>query len=148
MAYSKEEKKAKFQETLKHVRNGLSVVKACKEPDTLGETLFYDFVALSDKNTKDYARAMSKRADFIFEDILTIADKQDKDVYIDSEGNEKTDHNIVQRSRLQVDARKWVLARMNPKKYGDKVEQTIKTDNSPFTPIDLNVPRDNSTNED
>ena len=26
---------------------------------------------------------------------------------------------------MQIDARKWVLARMNPKKYGDKFTQEL-----------------------
>ena len=34
----------------------------------------------------------------------------------------------VQQARIQVDARKWILSKMNPKKYGDKIEvdSTIK----------------------
>ena len=30
----------------------------------------------------------------------------------------------VAKARLRVDTRKWALARMNPKKYGDKVALT------------------------
>jgi hypothetical protein len=32
--------------------------------------------------------------------------------------------DCVDRSRLAVDALKWTLAKLHPKKYGDKVEQT------------------------
>jgi hypothetical protein len=137
MAYSKEEQQIKFQETLKHVINGLSVSKACKESDTLGETLFYKVVGESDENEKDYARAREKRADFIFEEIKEIADKQDKDVTIDAEGNERTDHNVVQRSRLQIDTRKWMLGKMNPKKYSDKSSLDLTTNGESINIISL-----------
>ncbi len=70
---------------------------------------------------KQYARAMEIRADILAEEIIEIADKQDKDV-IEVDGIEYVQHNIVQRSRLQVDARKWAASKMNPKKYGDKIE--------------------------
>ncbi len=31
----------------------------------------------------------------------------------------------VAKARLRIDTRKWALARMNPKKYGNKVSQEI-----------------------
>ena len=37
------------------------------------------------------------------------------DIPDDSRGN-------VQRARLRVDSRKWVLARLEPRKYGDKLD--------------------------
>ena len=30
----------------------------------------------------------------------------------------------VQRSRLRIDTRKWLMAKMNPKVYGDKLDMT------------------------
>ena len=60
----------------------------------------------------------------IFEDILVIADKQDKDVSINEEGFEVVNHNVHARSKIMIDARKWMLGKMNPKKYGDKIETT------------------------
>lgn len=77
-------------------------------------------------NEKQYARAREKRADLIFEEMKEIADKQDKDVYIDHEGNERIDHNVIHRNKLQIDTRKWMLAKMQPKKYGDKIDITTK----------------------
>lgn len=77
-------------------------------------------------NQRQYARAREKRADLIFEEMKEIADKQDKDVYIDHEGKERIDHNVIHRNKLQIDTRKWMLAKMQPKKYGDKIDITTK----------------------
>src|SRR5688572_9232829 len=41
--------------------------------------------------------------------------------YTDENGNERTDNEVVARSRLRVDARKWLAGKMAPKKYGDKL---------------------------
>lgn len=74
---------------------------------------------------KQYARACEIRADKIFEEILEIADESHNDTIIDPEtGNEITNHEVIQRARLKVDARKWMLAKMNPKVYGDKTDIT------------------------
>lgn len=59
----------------------------------------------------------------MFEDMLEIADDGTRDTYVDAEGNERTDQDVIARSRLRVDTRKWMLARMAPKKYGERITQ-------------------------
>lgn len=75
-----------------------------------------------------YARAREAQAETLVEDLLAIADDGRNDTYTDEEGNERTNQDVIARSRLRVDARKWLAGKMAPKRYGDK--QTI----------DLNMP--------
>jgi hypothetical protein len=58
--------------------------------------------------------------------MLTIADNTEKDIIVLEDGREIVDHNVVSRDKLRIDTRKWILAKMNPKKYGDssKVDVT------------------------
>ena len=39
-------------------------------------------------------------------------------------GNAFTDHDVIARSRLRVDTRKWYLSKVLPKVYGEKLELT------------------------
>jgi hypothetical protein len=81
-----------------------------------------------------YARAREAQADFLAEEILSIADEQctmvraDKHGSRDDDGDGGTevvfDSTAVARNRLRVDARKWLASKMAPKKYGDKIEAT------------------------
>ena len=71
--------------------------------------------------TEQYARAREAQADKLAEEILAIADDGRSDTYLDAEGNEKTDNEAIQRSKLRVEARKWLASKMAPKKYGDKM---------------------------
>jgi hypothetical protein len=87
----------------------------------------------SDANAVLYACAREAQADKMAEDILAIADDGKSDTYTDADGNIKTDQDVIGRSRLRVDARKWLAAKMAPKKYGDKLQQDITiTDNTPM----------------
>lgn len=80
---------------------------------------------ISDFEMNDhYARARDQRAENIFEEILDIVDCEDHDVVMDEEGNPRTNHDVIQRDRLRVDARKWMLGKMQPKKYGEKLDVT------------------------
>jgi hypothetical protein len=68
-----------------------------------------------------YMRAREAQADKLAEEILQIADDGLNDTYVDEDGKTRTDHDVVARSRLRVDARKWLASKMAPKKYGDKI---------------------------
>ncbi len=60
------------------------------------------------------------------EEILEIADDSTTDYILKTGRNgheyEAADQEHIQRSRLRVDARKWLLSKLLPQTYGDKVE--------------------------
>nr|WP_218955665.1 hypothetical protein [Acinetobacter sp. YH12069] len=43
----------------------------------------------------------------------------------------------IAKARLQIDARKWILGKMNPKKYSDK--QTVEMTGANGGPIDMSL---------
>lgn len=68
-----------------------------------------------------YASCACVREDDIFEECLEIADDQEDDTYEDEDGNVHVNHNVINRSKVRIDTRKWMLGKMRPKKYGDRV---------------------------
>lgn len=101
--------------TLRNIATGAdvglgSVMRYCEQPE----------------HVERYARAMAVRADMMAAEILEIADNGANDTYIDENGNKRTDQDVIARSRLRVDARKWLAAKMAPKKYGDKIDVDTK----------------------
>jgi len=72
------------------------------------------------ERAKRYARAREVRADKLVEEIMSISDDGRNDTYVDDNGNKKTDWDIVARSKLRVDSRKWFASKLAPKKYGDR----------------------------
>lgn len=86
----------------------------------VGITEFYSWLDEDEDKKKRYARACEVRAEKIFEEILDIADDATKDEIITESGGKIENKEFVSRSRLKIDARKWVLSKMNPTKYGDR----------------------------
>lgn len=72
------------------------------------------------ERAKQYARARQVRADKLVEEIMAIADDGSNDTYIDENGKKKTDWDVVARSKLRVDSRKWFASKLAPKIYGDR----------------------------
>jgi hypothetical protein len=84
--------------------------------------IFNKWLIDDDGLSTQYAHACEVRAENIFEDILSIADESENDVKRDKDGKEIINGEVIQRSRLRVDARKWYLSKLSPKKYGDKID--------------------------
>lgn len=141
----------KFNKVILLITEGKALRNALREVKMSSET-FYKIIN-NDKNAAlQYARATEERSEILVEDMLSIADAYEDDVHLDEDGNEVTNHNIIQRDRLRVDTRKWLASKLKPKKYGDssKLELEVgdKTMNALFSADILNVPTDNSTQED
>ena len=101
--------------------NGSSIIAAVK--GRMSTQTFY--VLLKDEEkSKRYARACEIRADLMAEEMLQISDNVGGDLIELADGREVVDNAVVQRDKLRVDTRKWLLAKMYPKKYGDKVDVT------------------------
>lgn len=98
---------------------------------------FLEWVEKDESLSKQYARAMEIRAAGIFDQMLDIADESNADIDITEDGKIRVNGELVQRSRLKIDARKWVLGKMNPKKYGDKVELDHKSSDGSMTPTKI-----------
>ena len=68
--------------------------------------------------------------DSIAEDILNIADDGSNDWverlgYNGATPKMEVNGEAIHRSKLRVESRKWLLAKLMPKKYGDKVSQEV-----------------------
>lgn len=93
--------------------DGESLRKVCARPGMPNKATVFRWLAERGEFRDQYAQATETRADAIFEDMFDIAD------------NVAEEAAAVGKARLRIDTRKWALARMNPKKYGDKVSQEI-----------------------
>lgn len=78
-----------------------------------------------------FARAKAAQMDYFAEEIIEIADDGLND-WMQREARNGSitvlNDEHVQRSRLRIDTRKWLMARMAPRRYGDRVALTDGSD--------------------
>ena len=138
MAYTDQEKEIMFTKVCEEVAEGKAVRDVLAMEGFMNPQLFNQMLDSSTKFSTQYARATQKRADAIFEDTLSISDNRKGDIYIDKDGNEQTDHAVINRDRLRVDTRKWVAGKLRPKKYGDKMTLDHSSEDGTMSPsVDL-----------
>jgi hypothetical protein len=101
---------------------GEGLVKICKDPLMPHRSTVIRWIAKHPDFCDRYALAREAQADYLLEELIDIADDKENDTYEDAKGNIRVDHENVNRSRLRVDTRKWVISKLAPKKYGDRVD--------------------------
>lgn len=100
---------ALFDRICERMAEGESLRSICRAKDMPNKRTVLRWIEKNDKLAAQYSEAQNLRAEHYFDEIIDIADSRAD----------------PQKTRVQIDARKWVLARMNPKKYGDRFTQEL-----------------------
>lgn len=109
--------------------DGKSLRSICSSPDMPDVRTVYRWLAKYEDFCQQYTRAKEDQADTLADEIIDIADDISRDT-IEVKGEngevvrETPNSEWINRSRLRVDARKWIASKLKPKKYGDKLEHT------------------------
>lgn len=100
---------------------GESLRKICLADDMPSAAAVCRWLGENEQFRDQYARARDAQADTLADEILDIADDGSNDFMGEDEAY---NGDAVQRSKLRVDARKWIAAKLKPKKYGDRLDVT------------------------
>ena len=103
------------------IADGESLRSICALPAMPSRTSVFKWLAEKRSFADQYARAREAQADTLADEILEIADDSERDT-IDTESGPRANAEWIARSRLRVDARKWLASKMAPKKYGEKID--------------------------
>lgn len=98
------DREAQRQAILDGLAEGKSLRTICREPGLPAVSTVLLWCSQDKDWSEQYARAREAGNDAMAEDIHEIADEEGAD---------------PQDKRVRIDARKWLLAKRQPKKYGD-----------------------------
>lgn len=87
-------------------------------PQTIMSWLYKQVGQFPDK----YANAKRAQAEFLAAEILEISDESSNDYKETEDGREVFNGEAVARSRLRVDTRKWLAAKLLPRLYGERIQ--------------------------
>jgi len=106
-----------------------SLRSICLDDDMPSQSMVFRWLADEQYASfrEQYAHARASQADALFDEMLDIADDASNDFMerkSDKGDGWELNGEHVQRTRLRLDTRKWMAARLAPKKYGDKIDHT------------------------
>lgn len=112
-------------EICSRLMSGVSLREVCRSDDMPYRARVHEWLNAYPDFSDQYARACEIRADEIFDEIFDIADNSENDwmdrKYPDGHAETVENGEAIRRSQMRIDARKWALSKMQPKKYGDKL---------------------------
>ena len=118
------------KKVLEGMHGGLSCFKACQAAGVPHST-FIGWVNVDPELADRYTRAREDLIELLANETMAIADQAFEEIEEQAVGKDgkpvvlkKKVPVDVQRARLQVDTRKWLLSKLAPKKFGDKLELT------------------------
>lgn len=100
------------------IAEGYSLRKVASLDDTPDMDTICRWIVKDKDFYERYARAQAVRAEVLLSEIVELSDDSAIEAY-----TTQKDPSGVQHRRLQIDTRKWAIAKMFPKKYGDKAAE-------------------------
>jgi hypothetical protein len=109
------------------IAEGSSLRLVCQAEDMPSTSTVMRWAKDKDEFREQYVHACAMRAEKLADEILEIADDGSNDFMTITKGDasyEVENKEWTSRSKLRVEARKWLLSKLEPKKYGDKLDVT------------------------
>lgn len=124
-------------EICERMSDGASLRDICASENMPRRTTVYRWLKASEDFRNQYARACEARESELFDQIIAISDTPliGTKTVSKATGVEITEADMIEHRRLQVEARKWALGKMAPKKYGDKVD--VNHGSQPENPLTI-----------
>lgn len=105
-------------EICRRIVEGESVRTICRDERMPCKSTVMNWLAQEPAFRSAYSMAKQLYAETLAEDILDISDDATGD-WVEGENGKELDREHVQRSKLRVDSRKWLAAKLAPKRYGE-----------------------------
>ena len=100
---------------------GLSLRTVCLAEDMPNKSTVFRWLREKKEFCDQYDIAKQESSDAMGEEILDLSDSS---LELAQAVDPKASGAVVSAAKLQVDTRKWLMSKMKPKKYGDKVDVT------------------------
>lgn len=106
---------------------GESLNRICKDPHMPSIDTVYRWLFKHPEFSEKYAQARDDQADTLADEMLLIADTPQVGVIRITKADGKVEvreQDMTQHRTLQIETRKWIAARLKPRKYGNKVQHS------------------------
>lgn len=104
---------------------GQSLREICRDEAMPGQRTVFQWLQKHSEFAQQYAKAREQLLEHWADEIVEIADDGSND-WIERQNRDGSTYEVVDqehinRSRLRVDTRKWLMSKLGPKKYGERL---------------------------
>lgn len=106
---------------------GETLRQICRDEGMPDRHTIFRWCEANEEFRTQYAQAREGLQDFWADEIVEISDDGTNDYMAVKRGDDEVEvvnHEHISRSKLRTDTRKWLMSKLAPKKYGDKLEHS------------------------
>ena len=111
-----------------YISNGMTLRQVAAQADTPCIEVIFRWIRLHEEFSQRYAQATEDRTEAQVIELNEVASQAIQEA---KSADPKSSNAIVQAYKLKADNLKWIMARMKPKKYGDKID--FSSDGKPIS---------------
>jgi hypothetical protein len=122
--------------------NGETLTRICEDPHIPSRQTVTRWLADESKPEflSRYAVARGLQTDYYADHIVDIADDASRDWTERTNGEGEAiapalNHEHIQRSKVRIETRQWIMERLNPKKYGQRTKLEHDVDSAAFAKL-------------
>jgi hypothetical protein len=105
--------------------DGCSLRKICGMPGMPSRRSVFYWLQSSPEFRERYEIARLMQVEYWAHEIIEIADDTSGDFVINERGERIVEHENINRARLKIDARKWLMSKLHARRYGDRVAADV-----------------------
>ncbi len=110
-----------FYVICERIAQGEMLTNICAEESMPGPREVYRYLHKAGEKAREvYYDAREMQQEALADEILAISYDDSKDWSIDDRGRRVSHNDVVQRARLKTDNLKWTMAKLAPKRFGEK----------------------------
>lgn len=107
------------------IASGETLRQVCRDEGMPSQSMVFRWLQADEPFREQYARAREALMDHFADELIDIAEDGSND-WTERETKagriEVVDREVIERSRLRIEARKWLMGKCAPKKYGEKLQ--------------------------
>ena len=115
-----------FNQICERLADGQTLSQICRDPEMPDRETVKRWTRNDDGRRRQYDMARQDGMDALADTIVDISWDTSKDTTTTERGTAVADHEWIARSRLKVDTIKFLMSKINPARYGDKLPEAIQ----------------------
>lgn len=114
------------EQICERMSEGETLREVCRDPNMPAQSTVFRWLAKNDAFREQYTRAREALIEHWADEIIEISEDGSNDWMLRQRDDDDPvvvlNHEHIARSKLRVDSRKWLMSKLAPKKYGDKLQ--------------------------
>jgi terminase small subunit-like protein len=114
-----------FDEICRRLADGKTLLQICRDPEMPSRETVRRWIGNDDVRRRQYDQARRDGTDSLADELVELGWDTSNDTLINEKGTPVANHDWLGRVRIKSETIRFLLAKLNPRRYGDRMPDVI-----------------------